>query len=239
MVEMTLADSSARLASVSVRPAVRLLPRPVSKLRLPEEPPGPPCPLGVVAQFLALVTERPCTPAAVLRRAVGLGLLRPADPDPTLPVPARAVNRLLIAGCGLPAHLTQSTLPALHADRRAGRRVFVALSSSLLNGEPFGPPDAPPAACVAEVTSLTAPDESGTAEVCFATGTRTTWPCSRFSAAWASANCLAVLLAPAWADLPRTGIVFFGGFRSPCEDTYYWTTAGYETDRAGRVLRAD
>jgi hypothetical protein len=180
-------------------------------------------------ESLALVLSRllpyPVTPASVLDRAVGLGLLRlPVDGTPPRLTPER-VSRLLLAGYRLPALAVAGTPATVREHLAARRHVFLVVD----DGEP----------AVVQLHALL-PDHSP-AWALVAEGARLGHAITEVAAEWLfaareGAGRLMVAAAQHWDDLAAAERRFFGGTRER-DGSYHWDAADCDTDAAGRILR--
>jgi hypothetical protein len=206
----------------------------------PEEPGPCPCAAGAIAQIVSVLRECPLRESELLRKAIGLGLLRPGQPEDSILLTAETANRLLLAGYQLPAHFEQGRLAALPPHLEAGRHVLVILVPALLGDVPGLSRETPPAlddaVRSAQVTHFATVGEQPFVCLSWPGGETFAVTAARFSAAWAAAGCPLIVAARGWDELCKGEPTFFGGHRNG-DGTYFWTTAGYDTDARGRILR--
>lgn len=181
----------------------------------------------IVARLVTGLVQRPVTADEIQRRAVGLGLLRHPALGRTGELDAKSIARLLLSAYHLPAHLEYGTVPLLEAHLAGGRRAWVVLPNGetttvyqviSLSRDPFGEIRV----AVREVGDRFVVEEQ--------------LPVDRFAERWAAAGGLLVVAAVAWAELPPTGSLFFGGLRDR-DGSYHWVAAECDTDKEGRILR--
>jgi hypothetical protein len=241
----TLADvaSGTILSQPAFRPPARAK---KSKIRLPEDLVEGYCTASAAAEVVSLLQGRPLTEQDLLRKAVGLGLLRLPTPGVPVALASTTANRVLLGGYRLPAHLERGKLVNLQPHLEAGRLVIVLLAGTLppdgsedggdIPPDPAGDPVSPPPMRAARVVAAAADSNQVSLLPGGPGGPPVTLALHRFISAWAAAGCLMVVALRNWADLRNEGATFFGGFRGS-DRAYFWTTAGYDTDENGNLLR--
>jgi hypothetical protein len=189
------------------------------------------CALGAVARVLSSLLQREVSEDEVRDRAVGLGLLRQPGSEEGAGLTAQAVSRLLLAGYHLPAQVEPADLAALAGHLHTRRLVFL-----FADGLQLAPR---PAAFQVHGCNGTGAGDGWlllTEASASARGVQSVPLDDHFAESWAAAGNLLLVAAPAWSDLPREGIVFFGGICDP-DGVYHWNSAECDTDGTGRILR--
>jgi len=176
----------------------------------------------IVAHLLTGLVQRPVTAEEVVRKAVGLGLLRHPALGRSGELDIKATARLLLSAYHLPAHIEQGTLLLLESHLAAGRRAWVVLQEQETTAVYQVVSTSTSGLALREVGSRFVVEECLSAE--------------QFVERWTLAGCLLVVTAPAWSDLPASGELFFGGLRDR-DGSYHWVTAECDTDGQGRILR--
>jgi hypothetical protein len=189
--------------------------------------PPPPQSWGchIVARLLSGLLRRPVTTEEILHKAIALGLLRQPGLGRSAELDTRATARLLLSGYQLPAHIEEGSLLLLESHLAGGRRAWVVLqrNETAVVYQVFSRPLDPSAGMsLREVGGRFVVEEHLSVE--------------RFVECWTAAGRLLVVAATAWADLPATGALFFGGLRDR-DGSYHWVAAECDTDREGHILR--
>jgi hypothetical protein len=183
------------------------------------------CPIEGLTLILSRLLQRHIEPAAVLERAVGLGLMRLPPAGAPTRLSLETASRLFLSGYRLPAQAEPAMPAGLRGHLAEGRHVFLILGETEPAVVPLHgllPEDVPAWSLASAFAAAAPPIEGVPAE----------WLCD----AWQSSGWLTVAAARRWEDLPASGTRFFGGTREK-DGSYHWDAADCDTDATGRILR--
>lgn len=193
--------------------------------------------VATAAHVLSRLLPAPVAAAEVRRRAIALGLLHEPSPGAPTELTAKALSRLFLAGYHLPAQAEHGSLQRLQHHLRERRQVFVSWRMPELESGPesaaaeliYQVCDQQHVANQEPVVLLSQPD--------MPEGTIRPLALHEFLAGWEATGYRLVVAVGSWEELPRDGKRFFAGSRGR-DGTLHWATAEYDTDAAGRILRA-